>query len=115
MEYKESVVTDLANFIVLNIHKVKVRDVAIRSGFSYRTIQKMFIFYLNQNISDYISGMKIQMAANDLIYSPDSIESVAIRYGYSSVQSFTHVFTKKYKISPRVFRDINHRVYVQSL
>ncbi|WP_084878977.1 helix-turn-helix domain-containing protein [Pantoea cypripedii] len=98
-----------------NINKpLKVKDVAKISGYSKWHLQREFMKYTNKTLCQYVLDRKLYFAAKDLVSGYEPILSISLRYGFDSHQSFTRVFTRRYKTPPSVYRRNNylmHRCY----
>ncbi|ENL6902565.1 helix-turn-helix domain-containing protein [Enterobacter ludwigii] len=48
---------------------------------------------------------KLRLAAKDLIETNEPVINIAFKYGFDSQQTFTRVFSKKYKLPPLKYRN----------
>ena len=81
-------------------------DAMVRlSGKSYEHLSRSMKKYKNTTISEYINGIRLNHAANLLIYTNLSITDVGLECGYNNISYFLTCFKKKYGLSPKKFRD----------
>ena len=67
-------------------------------------LSSLFSRYLGATYSDYYNSVRLGYAANDLVTTEDSIESIAINNGYANAQSFGRSFKARYGTLPSVYR-----------
>ena len=79
-------------------------EMAERLGYSYFYATKKFREVEGISFREYISNCKIQKAAVDLYITKERIVDIAIKYGYSSQESFTRAFVKIFGVTPAVYR-----------
>lgn len=58
------------------------------------------------NLGKYIRGKKISLAAKDLIETNQSIMEITLKYGFSSQQTFTRIFSEIYGLPPLRYRNL---------
>ena len=67
-------------------------------------LSSLFSRYLGTTYSDYYNSVRLGYAANDLVSTQDSIESIAVNNGYANAQSFSRSFKARYGTLPSVYR-----------
>lgn len=101
MERHKEIIHELTDWIDQNIDKpLKIEDVAEKSGFSKWHLQRIFQRVMNVSMGNYIRDKKLQLAAQDLVNSHQSVLDICIKYGYDSQQSFTRTFVRKHHVPP---------------
>ncbi|GKT33975.1 Transcription regulator HTH, AraC- type like protein, partial [Aduncisulcus paluster] len=55
-------------------------------------------------LKDYIRKRRLSLSAYDLIYTEDGILHIAVKYGYSTYESYSRAFKKLYGIAPAHYR-----------
>lgn len=101
----ELVIKEITLWIDRNTNKVlSVKDIAKRSGYSKRHIQRLFKKHTGIGVACYIREVKLNKIANELCNSNETISDIIFRYGYDSQQTLTRIFSKKFKMSPGVYR-----------
>jgi len=64
----------------------------------------MFSYIANKSLSEYIRNRRLTLAAFDILNSTDNIIDIAMKYGYSSHDSFTRAFQKFHGVLPSKVR-----------
>lgn len=109
----EDIIHELILWINNNIDKpLKIEDVAEKSGFSKWHLQRIFQRVMHVSMGNYIRDRKLQLAAQELVNSHQSVLDICIKYGYESQQSFTRTFVRKYHVPPATFRRMNHHSFI---
>ncbi|EJL93163.1 helix-turn-helix domain-containing protein [Pantoea sp. GM01] len=110
MTRDERIVYELPMWIEENINSpLKIQEVALRAGYSKWHIQRMFARVMSITLAEYIRNRKLNLAAESLIYSSNSIIEISLDYGFTSQQAFTRAFVKYYQVPPAVYRRVNKR------
>lgn len=71
---------------------------------SQRNSQRLFKRFFNETISHYQKRLKLENAYKKLVYTTESIKSIAYNVGYENQSSFNKAFLKYFKIRPSVAR-----------
>ncbi len=101
----KNVIRDLVKWIDDNIHDpINITDVMEISGYSRWHIQRLFREETGVTVGDYIRKKKIQEAANDLANDEVSILTISTKYGFSSQQTFTRIFSHYFHVPPGRWR-----------
>ncbi|HAP33628.1 MAG TPA: hypothetical protein DCQ46_03875 [Lachnospiraceae bacterium] len=96
-------------FIENNIAgNITVDDVAEHLYVSVSGLQKTFKYVFHTSVKEYIIRRRFSCAAQDLVQSQDNVLDIALKYGYSSHESFTRGFKKVWGITPVEFRKHRH-------
>lgn len=83
-------------------------DAMVRlSGKSYEHLSRSLKKYKNITLSDFVNTIRLNHAANLLVYSNLSITDIGLECGFNNVSYFVTCFKKKYGISPKSFRNNN--------
>ena len=69
-------------------------------GCSEYHLSRIFPFITGQSLSLYIRKRRLSRAAEELHHSSSDLLEIAIKYGYSSVDSFSRAFREIHGISP---------------
>ena len=64
----------------------------------------MFSYIANKSLSEYIRNRRLTLAAFDILNSKENIVDIAIKYGYTSHDSFTKAFQKFHGVLPSKVR-----------
>lgn len=79
-------------------------DLAESEGLSVPYLSNFFDKYMGINFSSYYMNIKLDHAVSDLLSTNDSIESIAMRNGFTESHSFVRSFKKRYGILPSAYR-----------
>lgn len=85
--------------------KIYVGDIAETLGISETYLSRLFSRETGERLQDFISRVRVEKAANLLIYSDESIADIAEYCCFPSQSYFGHVFLKFKGMSPNRFRD----------
>jgi len=75
------------------------------SNYSYRNAQRIFKGIFNESIGAFQKRLKLENAYKKLIYTDESISTIAYAVGFDSLQSFSKSFKKQFAHSPSDARD----------
>lgn len=87
---------------------LRIEDVARYSGYSKRHLQRLFFQHESVSLGEYIRERKMQCAARDLRETMLTIRVIGCRYGYSSQQIFTRIFTRRFSMAPGLYRKYHY-------
>ncbi len=85
----------------------KIEDI---SFYSYRNINRIFEALHNETIGKYIKRLRLEKAAQYLVYSDTGVSEIAYEVGFEDRAAFSKAFKSKYGISPSVFRTQNEQL-----
>lgn len=74
------------------------------SGKSREHLSRVVKKYLNTSVSDFINDLRINYAANLLLYTDTSVLDVCYSSGFGTTSRFYKIFKEKYGVSPKEFR-----------
>ena len=87
----------------------KIAEIAICP---YDKFKRFFSYMTNMSFSEYIRKRRLTLAAYDPLKEQERIIDFAVKYGYSSADSFTRAFAKQHEILPtEVSEDTPLKVY----
>ncbi|MGO4889449.1 GyrI-like domain-containing protein [Anaerobacillus sp. MEB173] len=81
-------------------NEIDYKEVARISHCSEYHFKRMFSFLAGITLSEYVRRRRLTLAAFELNQSNTRVIDVAIKYGYSSADSFTRVFQHLHGITP---------------
>lgn len=98
-------INDTINYIEENLDKNisydEIEKIAVCSIYNF---QRMFSYIANKPLSEYIRNRRLTLAAFDILNSKDNIIDIAMKYGYTSHDSFTRAFQKFHGVLPSKVR-----------
>ena len=96
------------NYIYSHLHvRITLRMLAEEAGLSESYLSKLFRRETGMSITEYISGQKLETAANMLRFSDYTPGEIASILGYSSQSYFTERFRRCYGVSPARYRAVS--------
>lgn len=84
---------------------IDFKEVAKLACCSEYHFKRMFLFLAGITLSEYIRCRRLSLAAFELNCNNKRIIDVAIKYGYSSPDSFTRVFQSFHGVTPSEARN----------
>lgn len=88
--------------------EIEMREVARLAQCSEYHFTRMFSFLAGITLSEYIRRRRLTMAAFDIRHSDLRILDAAVKYGYSSADSFARAFQALHGIPPSEARNPGH-------
>ncbi|HHT53656.1 MAG TPA: AraC family transcriptional regulator [Clostridiales bacterium] len=83
---------------------ISQEELAGRFGYNSAYFSRMFKKHMGENLTDYITKKRIELAARLLVETDLSAEQVSERVGYKSKPQFYNTFTKYMNTTPRQYR-----------
>jgi signal transduction histidine kinase/DNA-binding response OmpR family regulator len=101
--------TDLLAIVEANLDNssLSVEDVAARLGISRVQLYRKVKAVLGTSVTDFIQGIRLTKARQQLLDTELTIAEVGYRLGFSSPSYFSSSFRAKYHISPSEFRALH--------
>lgn len=84
--------------------ELSLRYLANELGYSEFYVSRKFKETSGMNYRDYLRYRKLAFALKDLRDTESRILDIALKYGFSSHEAFTHAFREAYSISPSEYR-----------
>lgn len=84
--------------------KIELKDLADKVFLSKYHFHRVFRSIVGEPVGEYIRKRRLMEAASELFCTDDKIIDIALKYQFSSQESFTKAFKKLYGIPPREFR-----------
>lgn len=104
MEWIESI-TKAIDYIEANITEdLKIDEISKHVFISSFYFQKGFSMLCGYSVGEYIRDRRLSLAGHDLISSNEKIIDIALKYHYSSPDSFTKAFTRFHGVTPSALR-----------
>lgn len=102
---KKDLITNILDYLDTNLYtKISINQISKIFFFNKDYIMRVFKNELSITIFEYINYKKIYMSMNDLVFTTDSILSIALRCGFSSQEYFSEMFKKVIGINPYTYR-----------
>lgn len=98
--------TDALEYIENNLTEdISVEDIAARAFLSPFYFQKIFHVLCGYTVGEYIRMRRLSCAAQELMSGDVKVIDTAMRYGYSSPDSFSKAFAAFHGISPSAVKN----------
>lgn len=102
MEDNLNCIYKVINFIEKNYdQQISVQDLEEVSHYSYRNIQRIFKYSCGETIGAFQQRLKLENAYKRILYTQESLTSIAVEVGFSSIASFSKAFKQHFGISPK--------------
>ncbi|MEW6453504.1 MAG: AraC family transcriptional regulator [Pseudomonadota bacterium] len=86
-------------------HRWTVDDLAREAGASRTVLAERFHVYMGQAPIEYVTGWRMQLAADRIRNTSDSLSAIAADVGYESEASFNRAFKRVTGVTPGRWRD----------
>ena len=95
----------LIDYINQNYAKdIDIMDVAKNFDITPRNINKIFVYFMEQNFYSYLHQVRVHAACELLVNTDDPITDIAINVGYNSSKTLLRNFVKHLGMPPSEFR-----------
>jgi AraC-like DNA-binding protein len=83
---------------------IRIRDLCAVGNMSERSLHRLFVRHLGENMTDYLSRLRIGRACMWLVETDRPISLIAVDAGFSNLSNFNRQFRTARHVSPREFR-----------
>lgn len=87
--------------------EIDIMEVGKKFDISPRNINKIFVYFMEQNFYSYLNQTRVHEACNLLVNTDDPITDIAIEVGYNSSKTLLRNFIKHLGMTPSEFRSIH--------
>ena len=84
--------------------RITAADIAAAAGYSPNYLSRRFRSSVGVGVHQYLTFIRLQHAAYELVTTDDRITDIAFRCGFSDSNYFKDAFKKKYGVTPRTYR-----------
>lgn len=99
-----SLIAEILDYIYLNHKSVTLMTLAAHYNYHPKYLSFLLHKQTGQSFRDLLVKIKLQSAANYLIYTSNSVEQIVELIGYKDKSSFYSMFKKEYGCSPSIYR-----------
>lgn len=104
----------LVSFIEAHFKEdIQIPQLEAACHYSYRNINRIFEALQQETIGQYIKRRRLELAAQYLRYSEESISEIAMDVGFGGVAAFSKAFRSRFGCSPRAFRKDSLSVHLE--
>jgi len=100
----EQIMRKALEYIETNLPEVTLHDTAVHCGLSYNYFSRLFRRTLHKSFSEYVSSLRIELAARKLSEEATSVEEIGYAVGFGSTSYFISKFKEAKGLSPHQFR-----------
>ena len=100
----------IENNLCDEINTNKIAEIALCP---YDKFKRFFSYMTNMSVSEYIHKRRLTLAAYELLNGQEKIIDLAVKYGYSSADSFTRAFAKQHSVSPTEISEDTPLMYIR--
>lgn len=102
----ENRINDIINYIHLNYRMpISLSDLAKKFYMSTAYLSRYIKKKLGQNFGDYLAGVRLEFAVNELEHEDKSMTKIALDNGFPNIASFNKKFKEQYEMTPKAYRD----------
>ncbi len=95
----------IIHYVHLNFREgIALSDLAKELYTSTSTLSRLFKKQTGIYFADYVNQVRVQYAAEELIYTEKAITKIAMDCGFSNASAFTKIFKEKTELSPSEYR-----------
>ncbi|WP_028782396.1 helix-turn-helix domain-containing protein [Thalassobacillus devorans] len=106
----ESRINEIIRFMEENYKQpITLSDTADHFYLSPGYLSRYFKQKMDIGFNRFLNEIRLNHAVKDLLYTPHTIEQIAIDNGFSSAKSFSQLFQKMYQQTPNVYREKNRK------
>lgn len=93
------------DYIDENLHEdLSLNTLAEVAFFSPFHFHRIFRYITGETVNQYVNRRKVEKAAADLMHTTTGVSTIAEKFGFNSVSSFSRAFKNYYEVSPSEFR-----------
>ena len=108
--FSNDLVCDILDFIDENVNgKITMDELSNYFHFNKDYIMRLFKKEIHTTISDYINKKRIFQSLPDLQLTTNSILSIGLKHGFTSLEYYSEVFHKVMGVSPVIYRKFSTR------
>ncbi|MCF6346991.1 MAG: AraC family transcriptional regulator [Flavobacteriaceae bacterium] len=100
------------NYIEKNLEKpFQLSELSLIGNFSPFHFHRIISAYLGEPLGVYIKRIRLERAAQLLLFSNSSVTDISFGIGYETLSSFSAAFSKQFGVSPTTYREKDQAFY----
>ncbi|MGL1890889.1 MAG: AraC family transcriptional regulator [Spirochaetaceae bacterium] len=104
--HQREILKQIYSYVTYNYQNdISLKEISELVGFTQNYFCKFIKLSTNQTFLEFLNSYRCQIACNTMQTTNESITTIALDCGFSSISYFSKVFSKIYKISPRNYRN----------
>lgn len=101
----EERISEIVNYIHGNYRrKISLNELSEHLYLSVPYLSKYIKKQFGMNFLDYLNNIRLFHAVDDLLYSGESLTTIAMENGFANTAAFTEAFKKAYNMTPSEYR-----------
>lgn len=102
----DDIVYKVVKYVAANFrNNISMEDMARDLGVSKYVLSRVFSGTFHTNYCQYVNGVRLNYACAYLENTKNSITEISMDCGFESQRTFNRVFKKKYRVTPREYRN----------
>ncbi|QVK16958.1 effector binding domain-containing protein [Mycoplasmatota bacterium] len=103
MNYYERIQKSI-DYIEINLeNEIDLKEVAKEAFMSFSNFYRIFFALTGHGVKEYIRKRRISLASEDVLLNKETIMSIAVKYGFSSSDTFSKAFKNIVGCNPTTF------------
>ncbi|NDJ12640.1 MAG: AraC family transcriptional regulator [Acidobacteriia bacterium] len=91
---------------------VRIREVSAAGNMSERSLHRLFVRHVGENVTDYLNRLRIGRACMSLVETDRPVGLIAADTGFSNLSNFNRRFRALRHVSPKEFRRLYSKGHV---
>ncbi len=89
--------------------QIRLETLANLIGMTPPAFSRFFKLRTGSNLTEYITDIRLGVAARMLIDSTNSISEICYNCGFNNISNFNRIFKRRKNLTPKEFREIYHK------
>lgn len=103
-------VMKMIRYVNQNFHEtISLNDLADELFTSISTLSRLFKKQTGMHFAEYVKGLRLRYACQELKYSDSNITKIAIDSGFTNLSSFNRSFRDEFDMSPTDYRKVQQK------
>lgn len=99
-------IVNIMKYIEKNFNEdITIEGLANQYYISSSTLSKLFKSETGKYFSDYLNEIRVSKSLKDLLYTGNSIEDIALQYGFNNSKTYRRRFKQFYGLSPTDYKN----------
>lgn len=112
---RDDIVYQTVSYIAANFREpLSLTQMATDLGYSPYTLSRVFSGTFHKNFNQYLNEVRLDYACSLLLYTEQTITDVYMNAGFESQRTFNRVFSERFRMSPRDYRNTNRSIIVKT-
>ncbi len=104
IDYRERIALVL-HYVERHLNEpMELKELASKAYFSPYHFHRIFRAMVGESLASYMRRLRLEAAANQLLYTEKKITDISLDAGFEYLESFIRAFKRRFAISPALFR-----------